>query len=398
MLFDRVYRLLVGKKGQEKGIEITDLRIEFEIEKSAKKNPNKSSIKIYNLTEATRTELEKPGTRCVLYAGYKDQDGPQLIFNGDVTFAWTQFKLPNVITEFELGDGASEIRDTTISVGYDKGVKSKQILNDAAKKMDTPLVIPSNLEERVWEHGLSFFGPVRTLLDKVTKGSKSEWSIQNGNLQVIEKGMVTTRQGIVLSADSGLIGSPERERGSKDGTSQKEAGKATVTNKAKGGAPRGPAESLPVPPIPPIANIPPNASGGIPTTFMQRDSEDDAFDDAELERGGNRSGSADERIKSSEPVKSIDGWKVKCLLMPSLNPGDRVQLDSRSVKGIFRVQELKHKGDNWEGDWQTELKLIDPAEPLVAEKSEKGSKGGKAKRGGESPGAGYKTLTREETE
>ena len=73
-------------------------------------------------------------------------------------------------------------------------------------------MMPSNLVERVWEHGLSFFGPVRTLLDKVTKGSNSEWSIQNGNLQVIEKGMVTTRQGVVIAADSGLIGSPERER------------------------------------------------------------------------------------------------------------------------------------------------------------------------------------------
>lgn len=89
MLFDRVYRLIIGKKGDAKGIEITDLRIEFDIEKSAKKNPNKSSIKIYNLAKATRTELEKPGTRCVLYAGYKDQDGPLLIFQGDVTFAWT---------------------------------------------------------------------------------------------------------------------------------------------------------------------------------------------------------------------------------------------------------------------------------------------------------------------
>ena len=66
---------IVGKKGDAKGIEITDLRIEFDIEKIAKKNPNNSSIKIYNLAKATRAELEKPGTRCVLYAGYKDQDG-----------------------------------------------------------------------------------------------------------------------------------------------------------------------------------------------------------------------------------------------------------------------------------------------------------------------------------
>jgi len=389
MLFDRVYRLLVGKKGDAKGIEITDLRIEFDIEKSAKKNPNKGSIKIYNLAKATRTELEKPGTRCVLYAGYKDQDGPQLIFNGDVTFAWTQFKLPDVITELELGDGASEIRDTTISVGYDKGVKSKQILQDAAKKMDTPLVVPSNLAERVWEHGVSFFGPVRTLLDKVTKGSNSEWSIQNGNLQVIEKGMVTTRQGIVLSADSGLIGSPERERASKDGASSKETSKASATNTAKGGSPKGPATSLPTPPIPPVASRPPfDASGGTPV--MRKTDNDNDEDETEDREGG-------DKIKSSEPAKGIDGWKVKTLLMPTLNPGDRVKLESRSVKGIFRIQELKHKGDNWQGDWQTEMKLIDPAAPISDEsKSAKSSKGGHAKRGDVEKPVVRKYLTEEE--
>ncbi len=334
LLFDRQYRLLVGKKGSSTGIEITELRIKFDIEKSAKKNPNNSTIEIYNLTKSTRAELEKPNTRCVLYAGYKDQDGPVLIFQGDVTFAWTAFELPDVITKFELGDGSAAIRDTTISVGYGKGVNSKQILHDVSKKMDTPLVMPSNLIDRVWQNGLSFFGPARTLLDKVTKGSNTEWSIQNGNLQVIETGMVTTRQGIIISAESGLIKSPERERAAKDQKSGK-------TKPASHSA------------------------------------------ESELEDESEEGDTPSKKIKStSEPAKGVDGWRVNTLLMPSLNPGDRVQLDSRSVQGIFRIQELKHKGDNWEGDWQTEMKLIDTAAPLDGGKGKKGkSHGGKAARG-----------------
>jgi hypothetical protein len=306
VLYDRIYRLLVGKKGESKGLEITELRIQFEIAKTAKKNPNKGSIKIYNLKKDTREELEKPDTRCLLYAGYKDDAGALLIFNGAVTHAWSKFELPDIITEFELGDGAAEMRDTTISVGYDKGIKSTQILNDVSKQMGTPLVLPSDAPERSWENGLSYYGSARTLLDKVTKGTGLEWSIQNGDLQVIKNGMVTTRQGIVISADSGLIGSPERERKTKDGT--------TKTKKQKG----------------------------------------------------------------SDPVKHHDGWSVKCLLLPQLNPGDRVKLESRQVNGIFRVQELKHHGDSdASGDYQTELKLIDPAEPLT----DNSSTGGHAGRG-----------------
>lgn len=301
MLFDRVYRLLVGKKGQKQGLEITDLRIQFDIEKTAKKNPNKNSIKIWNLQKSTREELEKPDTRCVLYAGYAEQQGPLLIFNGNVTFAWTQFEPPDIITELEIGDGAQEIRDTTISVGYGKGIKSKQVLEDVAKKMEMPLMIPSNVLERVWNNGLSFYGPAHGLLDKVTKGTGLEWSVQNGNVQVIEKGMVTTRTGIVISADSGMIKAPERERHDSNETSKKKSKK--------------------------------------------------------------------------EPEKQIDGWKVECLLMPTLNPGDRVKLESRSVNGVFRIQELKHTGDSHDGDWQTELKLVDPKKPIGDKSSTKGGKG-----------------------
>src|SRR5207342_994789 len=122
------------------------------------------------------------------------------------------FDGPDIITEFELGDGVTEIRDTVISKGYNKNVKSELILKDVAKEMGLPLTLASNAPQRDWKNGLSYHGSARVLLDKVTKATGLEWSIQNGNLQVVEKGMVTTRQGIEISMYSGMIGSPESER------------------------------------------------------------------------------------------------------------------------------------------------------------------------------------------
>lgn len=295
MLFDRQYRLLVGSKGTTAGLEITDLHITFDIQKTAKKNPNTNHIKIWNLKKETRAEFEKPDTRCLLYAGYKDEGGPILLFSGGVTYAWSHFEGPDIITEFELGDGTQEMRDTTISVGYAKGIKSTQVINDVSSKMGLPLTIPSNAVERIWQNGLSYFGSATGLLDKTTKATGLEWSVQNGNLQIIEQGMVTTRQGIVLALDSGLIYSPERERKSKTGTKKKASAK-----------------------------------------------------------------------------QEFDGWKVKSLLMPMVNPGDRVMLNSRFVQGVFRVQEIKHTGDSHGGDWISEMKLIDPAQPISGQTATKG--------------------------
>jgi len=299
MLFDRVYILKIGKKGQTKGIEITNLRINFSIQKTAKKNPNSGKIQIWNLRKSTRAEIERPDTRCVLSAGYSEDAGPLMLFSGNVTYAWTKFDGPDIVTEMELGDGQQEIRDTTISVGYGKGVKSKQIITDVAKKMEIPLTMPSDVPERTWTNGLSYYGSARTLMDKVVSGTGLEWSIQNGNMQVLEKGMVTTRQEIEISSSSGMIGSPEAEREAKD-----------------------------------------EASGG------------------EKKKG-----------KTEEPKKQWDGWKVRTLLMPMLNPGDRVMLKARAVEGVFRIEDITHTGDSHEGDWQSELKLVDPAKPIDDKKT-----------------------------
>lgn len=55
------------------------------------------------------------------------------------------------------------------------------------------------------------------------------------------------------------------------------------------------------------------------------------------------------------PYRRIDGWRVKSLLLPELNPGDPVQMNSRTIKGLFRVERLLHAGDTDGGEWMTEI-------------------------------------------
>ena len=59
---------------------------------------------------------------------------------------------------------------------------------------------------------LVFYGAARKALDKVVAGTGLEWSIQNGELQIVNRNGVTKRSGYVLAKDSGLIGFPERTR------------------------------------------------------------------------------------------------------------------------------------------------------------------------------------------
>lgn len=290
--FNRVYRLLIGRGNT--GVELTDFHIRFDITKNRSKNPNRSKISIWNLKKSTREELEKPDTRCVLYAGYSEGDGAVLIFSGSVTFAWSRFDGPDVITELELADGAIEIRDTLVSLGYAEGVQTITILRAVAERMGLPLVLSNDAPSKTWSYGFTSFGPARTTLDKVCRASGLEWSIQNQQLQVIRAGGKTSRKAYVFAKDSGLVSYPERQR---EGAQERAKVTDQDTNTSK-------------------------------------------------------------RITSASRQKA--GWKFESLLVGSVLPGDEIILESRTVEGTFVVDEIVHRGDNWEGDWRSEITVIDP--------------------------------------
>lgn len=289
--FNRVYKLLVGEAGK-KGVAIEPpLHIEFDVDKTAKEEPNQHQIRVFNLKPETRQLLEKPDAVCVLYAGYDEENGAVVLAAGAVIECLTAFDGQNVVTTLEVADGWVELRDTVVSLGYPAGISSKAIITEIAKQMGLTLEIANDLPERVWQHGFSHHGAARIALSKICKGAGLEWSVQNQVLRVIKDKGSTPKKAVVLAADSGLIGFPERFSRATDA----KAAKAKDEKKAK--------------------------------------------------------------------EKKRYGWKVKCLLTPQLNPGDIVKLESKLANDFFRVESVKHSGGYDNGDWTTELELVDLNEP-----------------------------------
>lgn len=295
--FDRVYRLLVGKPNQ-KGLEIRQpMRVTFEVSKDAQEEPNDHKIRIYNLAADTRRALEEPGLRCVLYAGYAEEGGPLLMASGSVVYAYTWYELPDVVTELAVKDGYTEVRDTAVSIGLGPGAQASAIIRDVARQMGLPLVMADDVPDRRWQQGFSFYGAARTALHKVTQGTGLEWSIQNQQLQVVGRRGTTRRKAVVLAADTGLIGYPERTR------------------------------------------------------------------EAAREKARVRDSQTNDDVRLVSARQQLDGWRVTSLLLPTINPGDLVKLESRTVQAFQRVEAVRHYGDSAGGDWQSELQLVDPHLP-----------------------------------
>lgn len=50
-------------------------------------------------------------------------------------------------------------------------------------------------------------------------------------------------------------------------------------------------------------------------------------------------------------------WTFRCLLNPRLQPGARVQLQSRQANGVFRIEKLRHTGDTHGDPWFSECQV-----------------------------------------
>lgn len=204
-LFDRVVELKVGNT------DIMGLDIAFEIEKDLSPEPNPCHIEIYNLGPDNRAGLSKYGqVPVVLKAGYRD--GVGVIFCGDMLRVTHLKEGPAWKTVLASGDGAMAIQTKRIGKSYTKGTPVKTVVDDLAKQMGFThghSLEKLNALSKVLERSFVVSGNPMVEITRLLSRHQMTASIQNGSLQVLEKGGSIQKEAILLSAETGLISTPE---------------------------------------------------------------------------------------------------------------------------------------------------------------------------------------------
>lgn len=65
-------------------------------------------------------------------------------------------------------------------------------------------------------------------------------------------------------------------------------------------------------------------------------------------------------IKTSATKKNklLDGWKIKSLIIPSIQPKSLISVKSEELEGIFLVKAVKFSGDTHDNTWYAEIDAI----------------------------------------
>jgi len=213
--YRRSASLQISEQSGQAAIVIRDLRISFEVNKNLDKDPNSATIKIYNMSQTTRSILEGTTQKVVLNAGYVDGDGEETVFVGNVTDIYTSIEKPLVVTTIEAQDGQKELSTSRISISRTSGTSGFAILKEILKSINLPnTFVSSSHVDNKYANAFSFSGRSIDAMSKVTDFLGLTWSVQNGQIEILNYDSNNGNAIISLSELTGLIGVPEKTKNS----------------------------------------------------------------------------------------------------------------------------------------------------------------------------------------
>ncbi|MGD8707102.1 MAG: hypothetical protein PVI88_00275 [Nitrosopumilaceae archaeon] len=207
MAWDRYTKITVTNEGT--GLVISDLDIDFDINRSITLAENTAELTVYNAQETTRKQVLKKGATIVFEAGYKDES-VATIFAGSITKSNSYKNGNDVITEIKAvaGRGSNiSLKNIDISISYSAGTFLSRPIRDIAALMGLVIhgIETANIKlPNGWVFAGSVNGALRYIHD-VLSSSGINMYIDNNEL-VIHNVTGTSRFNIVLlSYEGGLL-------------------------------------------------------------------------------------------------------------------------------------------------------------------------------------------------
>lgn len=205
--YDRRYELIVGD------VLITEPQISFKVERSLDPIPNKLEIVVFNLNNETRSRLEKAKKPTVqLSAGYAQKTG--VLFLGEAASIRSYPRRPEWLTEISGGDSESALAESRVNLSFGPGTDFATAVVKVAESMGKVGI--GNLKKAIekatlvkgsksFKKGVTVSGPSKKELDRLLLAAGLQWSVQSGQLQVLDTNRTLSTTAIILSSETGLI-------------------------------------------------------------------------------------------------------------------------------------------------------------------------------------------------
>jgi len=225
-LFQRAWRVQVGPFASE------DLDCAFKVERTTSARPGTCELTLWGLSASQRAEIlamprrspfggatgaTAPQTIVQLSAGYEGATRP-MIFQGNLRRARQKREHPEWTIELSASDGTYALHSARAARAFSADASLSRVVRDLADQMG---VGHGNVQEAtasleglgrvgaLFPEGHVLHGPASAQMTALCRAAGMEWSVQSGVLQLVPRGQARGRTAILLSDDTGLVGSPE---------------------------------------------------------------------------------------------------------------------------------------------------------------------------------------------
>lgn len=214
--FMRAYRLLIVPKDGGNGIDVSQLRIVFNIEKSTTETPNYSHIVIYNLAQSTIAGI-KAGDNVILEAGYQNGN-IGMIFTGEIVQPYVSREgSVDIALHLICQDGDEYLTTAFTSKTLAKGSKLSDAVSACAEGLDQN-VVSKKMSGKTYIRGRVLFGKSAALMRSMAKTVKAQFFVCDGKVNIAAAEDYDGDTAVELNPMTGLIETPNQ---TDDGVSAK---------------------------------------------------------------------------------------------------------------------------------------------------------------------------------
>lgn len=218
-------------------LRVQGLQLRFRATKDAKGDPDTLDLMIHNLSAASRAKLQHKDVPVVLAAGY--EGNVQVIYEGNARTVdhvrqgadWVthvqcgsgeQAFAPGAMASFSLGPGATlgDVMKQLMGGLKGFGIGVDDAMAELQNKPAAALAYP---------RGYVASAPIVREIDRVAKFGGLQWWIRGRNFVLLDPDETTKETAILLSAETGLILSPDHGVPQKDGSESYLKARALLT-------------------------------------------------------------------------------------------------------------------------------------------------------------------------
>jgi hypothetical protein len=205
----RKFSLVLGDAAGE-GLDLSEFHCKFQTHRADTQTPGWLTVRIYNLSESTRLQIQQEYTNVFLQAGYEGNFG--LIFKGKIRQKRAGRESPvDTFLDLLAQDGDTAYNYSVVNKTLAAGWKSRDVVDSIVESMKQYDVVEGYTPEFAAyanPRGKVMFGMARDTMRDLADTAGASWCIHEGKLTITPLNAPQPGEAFVLNAMTGLIGLP----------------------------------------------------------------------------------------------------------------------------------------------------------------------------------------------